>query len=94
LPSYLFASLGEPDGDQVQGNGSRIKAEQLREAMQKSRSLHNVLLKFVHAFMILTAHTALSNGTATVEERLDWVNPFAAPVNQSQACPPACAFFF
>jgi CRP-like cAMP-binding protein len=55
---------------QVQGNGSRIRAEQLREAMQKSRSLHNVLLKFVHAFMILTAHTALSNATASVEQRL------------------------
>jgi CRP-like cAMP-binding protein len=55
---------------QVQGNGSRINAEELRGAIRKSRSLHNVLLKFVHAFMILTAHTALSNGTATVAERL------------------------
>ena len=55
---------------QVQGNGSRINAEELRGAIRKSRSLHNVLLKFVQAFMILTAHTALSNGTATVAERL------------------------
>jgi CRP-like cAMP-binding protein len=55
---------------QVQGDGSRINAEELRRAIRESRSLHNVLLKFVHAFMILTAHTALSNGTATVEERL------------------------
>jgi CRP-like cAMP-binding protein len=55
---------------QVQGDGSRINAEELRRAIRESRSLHNVLLKFVHAFMILTAHTALSNGTATAEERL------------------------
>ena len=55
---------------QVQGNGSRIKAEPLREAIEKSRSLHNALLQFVHTFMILTAHTALSNGTATLEDRL------------------------
>ena len=55
---------------QVQGNGSRIKTGQLREAIEKSRSLHNALLTFVHAFLILTAHTALSNATATLEERL------------------------
>ena len=55
---------------QVKGNGSRIKAEALRGAIRESRSLHYVLLTFVHAFMILTAHTALSNGTATAEERL------------------------
>ena len=54
----------------MQGDGSRIKAEELRGAIRESRSLHNVLLKFVHAFMILTAHTALANGTATVAERL------------------------
>ncbi len=55
---------------QVQGHGSRIKAEELRGAIRESRSLHNALLKFVHNFMILTAHTALSNATATAEERL------------------------
>src|ERR1044071_2780181 len=46
---------------QVQGSGSRINAEELRGAIRESRSLHNVLLKFVHDFLILTAHTALSN---------------------------------
>jgi CRP-like cAMP-binding protein len=55
---------------QVQGDGSRIKSDELRGAIRESRCLHNVLLKFVHDFMILTAHTALSNGTATAEERL------------------------
>jgi CRP-like cAMP-binding protein len=54
---------------QVQGTGSRIRGK-LREGMQKSRSLHGTLLNYVHAFMIQTAHTALSNGAATVEQRL------------------------
>jgi CRP-like cAMP-binding protein len=55
---------------QVQGSGSRINAEELRGAIRESRSLHKELLKFVQDFMILTAHTALSNATATVTERL------------------------
>src|SRR6476620_1257668 len=38
--------------------------------MRKSASLSRVLLNFVNAFLIQTSHTALSNGTATIEERL------------------------
>jgi CRP-like cAMP-binding protein len=55
---------------QVRGSGSRIASGHLRDAIKRSRSLHAVLLNFVHAFMMQTAHTALSNGTATLEERL------------------------
>jgi CRP-like cAMP-binding protein len=55
---------------QVEGNGSRIRSGELREGMRKSTSLHSALLGFVHVFMVQTAHTALSNGTAKVEERL------------------------
>jgi len=55
---------------QVQGNGSRIPSEDLSRGIEASRTLHAALLNFVHAFLIQTAHTALSNGTATVEERL------------------------
>jgi CRP-like cAMP-binding protein len=55
---------------QVAGNGSRIASSDLRDAMERSRTLHAVLLNFMHAFMIQTAHTALSNGTASLEERL------------------------
>jgi CRP-like cAMP-binding protein len=55
---------------QVAGEGSRIAADKLREAIEQSRSLHAAFLRFVHSFMNQTANTAFSNGTATVEERL------------------------
>jgi CRP-like cAMP-binding protein len=55
---------------QVAGNGLRIAADKLREVIAKSRSLERTLLGFAHAFMNQTANTALSNGTATLEERL------------------------
>jgi CRP-like cAMP-binding protein len=55
---------------QVEGTGSRIAADDLRQAMRQSASLSRVLLNFVNAFLIQTSRTALSNGTATLEERL------------------------
>ena len=55
---------------QVAGEGKRIAADKLRAAMQKSRSLERAFLKCAHEFMNQTANTALSNGTATLEERL------------------------
>ena len=55
---------------QVEGTGSRIASDDLRQAMRQSASLSRVLLNFVNAFLIQTSHTALSNGTATLEERL------------------------
>jgi CRP-like cAMP-binding protein len=55
---------------QVEGTGVRIAADDLRQAMRKSASLSRVPLNFVNAFLIQTSHTALSNGTASIEERL------------------------
>jgi CRP-like cAMP-binding protein len=55
---------------QVAGTGSRIGSDDLRKAMGKSASLTRVLLNFVNAFLIQTSHTALSNGTASIEQRL------------------------
>jgi CRP-like cAMP-binding protein len=55
---------------QVEATGARIAADDLRQAMRKSASLSRVLLNFVNAFLIQTAHTALSNGTASIGERL------------------------
>jgi CRP-like cAMP-binding protein len=55
---------------QVAGNGMRIAADKLREAIAQSQSLQRALLGFAHSFMNQTASTALSNGTATLEERL------------------------
>ena len=55
---------------QVAGDGMRIPADKLRAAIQQSRSLERALLGFAYSFMNQTANTALSNGTATLEERL------------------------
>jgi CRP-like cAMP-binding protein len=55
---------------QVEGEGLVISAEALREAMQQSRSLERALLGFAHSFLNQNTRTALSNGTATLEERL------------------------
>lgn len=55
---------------QVEGSGARIAADDLRQAMRKSVSLSRILLNFVNAFLIQTSHTALSNGTANIEQRL------------------------
>ena len=55
---------------QVAGNGIRIGADKLREAITQSQSLQRALLRFAHTFMNQTANTAFSNGTASLEERL------------------------
>jgi CRP-like cAMP-binding protein len=55
---------------QIAGAGQRIAADDLRRVMRESPSLHQLLLRYVQAFMIQTAHTALSNGRAKIEERL------------------------
>jgi CRP-like cAMP-binding protein len=55
---------------QVEGHGQRIEADKLRKALLKSRTLERALLGFAHAFLNQTTNTALSNGTASLEERL------------------------
>ena len=55
---------------QVSGEGQRIAAEDLREAMRKSSSLRDTMLRYAQVFMIQATHTALSNGSAKLEERL------------------------
>jgi CRP-like cAMP-binding protein len=55
---------------QVAGDAKRIPADKLRMALAKSSSLQKELLGFAHKFLNQTANTALSNGTATLEERL------------------------
>jgi CRP-like cAMP-binding protein len=55
---------------QIAGSGQRIASDDLRSAMQRSRTLAGVLLRYVQAFMIQTTQTALSNGSAKLEERL------------------------
>jgi CRP-like cAMP-binding protein len=55
---------------QVAGEARRIPVAKLRSAMAQSSSLHGLLLKWAQAFSIQTAHTAVANARATVEQRL------------------------
>jgi CRP-like cAMP-binding protein len=55
---------------QVAGNGQRISALNLRQAMKASDSLHVLLLRYVQVFMIQTAHTAIANARARLDARL------------------------
>lgn len=55
---------------QIGGNGKRIAAPAFVAALNQSQSLRALVLKSAQAFMIQTAHTALANGRAKLEERL------------------------
>lgn len=55
---------------QVPGEGQRIAADELRKAMNASQTLRGFLLKFVHVFMVQTAHTAIANARAHIDKRL------------------------
>jgi CRP-like cAMP-binding protein len=55
---------------QAAGHGQRIGTVELHNAMQESASLHASLLKYVHVFMVQTAHTAIANARAKINERL------------------------
>jgi CRP-like cAMP-binding protein len=59
---------------QVAGEGQRIPAKELRKAMSASQTLHSLLLKFVQVFMAQTAHTAIANARAHIDQRLSrWI---------------------
>lgn len=55
---------------QVAGQGQRMKADDLRQAMHDSASMRNCLLHFAQAFMVQAAHTAVANGRGKLEDRL------------------------
>jgi len=55
---------------QVAGEAYRMPAAALRRAIEQSPSLHAVLMKYVQAFMVQTAHTAIANARATIDVRL------------------------
>jgi CRP-like cAMP-binding protein len=55
---------------QIGGGGHRIPQELLCEAIAKSEGLRGLMLKSAQGFMIQTAHTALANGRAKLEQRL------------------------
>lgn len=55
---------------QVSGDGLRIEVGAFRRAIEQSRSLHNLLLRYGQTLAIQTAYTALTNVTHPVEVRL------------------------
>ena len=55
---------------QIAGSGYRIPQDALCSALSKSESLRTLFLKSAQGFMIQTAHTALANGRAKLEQRL------------------------
>jgi CRP-like cAMP-binding protein len=55
---------------QVEGSALRMGAGDFRQAIRQSPSLHEVLLRYVEAFQVQIAYTALSHGSFTIGERL------------------------
>ena len=55
---------------QVGGSGHRLLAVKLGETMGESSSLRALLLRYVQIFMIQMGHTALSNNSLLIEQRL------------------------
>jgi CRP-like cAMP-binding protein len=55
---------------QVAGRGRRIAVSKLRDAVQASTSLRNLLLRYVQTFLVQVAQTAIANAGAPAEERL------------------------
>jgi CRP-like cAMP-binding protein len=55
---------------QVAGQGRCLAAKDLREAIDKSVSLHRSLLRYAHVFLEQTTRTAVANGRSKIEERL------------------------
>jgi CRP-like cAMP-binding protein len=55
---------------QVTGSAQRMRKDDFRESMRESPSFNALLMRYVQAFAIQTAHTALANGRAKLEERL------------------------
>ena len=55
---------------QLPGEGLRLPADALREALAARPGLQRVLLLYVQAWIAQVAHTALAQGRAKLEERL------------------------
>jgi DNA-binding transcriptional regulator YhcF (GntR family) len=55
---------------QVAGEAQQITTSDLQRAMAASKSLHLTLLRYVQVFMVQTAHSAIANARAKIDERL------------------------
>jgi CRP-like cAMP-binding protein len=59
---------------QAAGEAFRIGAGELQTAMDQSRTLRTLLLRFVHTFIVQVSQTAYANAGYSIEERLArWV---------------------
>jgi CRP-like cAMP-binding protein len=52
------------------GEGLKIAASSLRQALQQSDTLHRIFLLYAHVLVLQTTFTALANGHSKIEERL------------------------
>lgn len=73
--SALSVIMGSERSDhevymQVAGAGRRIRADILRNADERSLTLHRVLIKYAYSFLLQISSTALANGRSNIEERL------------------------
>lgn len=55
---------------QSAGSAMRVTPTALYEAMARSPSLDDALLRFVHVFMVQSTHAAIAAGRARIDERL------------------------
>ena len=55
---------------QIGGDGLQLPAEALRSAMEASRTLRELLARYIQFFLVMVAQTAISNAMHMVEERL------------------------
>jgi CRP-like cAMP-binding protein len=55
---------------QVAGSALRLSSDELRKAMEASRTMQKVMLRYVQVFMIQTSQTALANASAVLTQKL------------------------
>ena len=55
---------------QVPGRGYTMPANALRDLVDRDKEVQALLLRYVQAFLVQVAQTALSNGACTIEQRL------------------------
>jgi CRP-like cAMP-binding protein len=75
---------------QIAGNGMRLPAATLREAIAASVALHQVFLHYVHAFLQQTTQTVLANGRSKIEERLARWRRTASTATKSRSPMSSC----
>jgi CRP-like cAMP-binding protein len=55
---------------QIAGSALRLSSDELRKAMEASRTMQKVMLRYVQVFMIQTSQTALANASALLSQKL------------------------